>query len=170
MGAAAVFQPPTVNYVAGSPWSVNSVNAFGNSLLYLYQRPYYAAYNNTATSITATAVQVPLDQTDISNYGITLISNNLVVPYSGIYTLYWMVTINAVDAGAVSSTVYQNGSAIRGNSQSSGGGTFLSVGGMCNVHAQALDTFGLWAASVPNENTLTGSNHTYLHIIYQSGA
>ncbi len=102
-------------HATGDLFAVTDNNALANNEVFLYQRPYAMAYNSVVTSLTsATITQVSLGGLVASNYGISISSNNIIVPLTGIYQVDCAVAIatNATASTQLLSFVKQNGTIV----------------------------------------------------------
>ena len=163
----ASWTTPTT-HIAGDTLAVSDWNAVANNETFLYQAPYASYYNSVATSIpTAAWTQVTLGGVDFSGYGISLVSNNLVVPIAGIYgfvgQMFCAATANNIQTG-----VYHNGSLFKTNDivTTAANGAGIPAAGI--MKCSTNDTLGLWGFqnSGGTVNTGTGSTLTYLAAWY----
>lgn len=158
---------PTI-HATGDDFSVTDNNTLANNEIFLYQRPYIAAYNSVSTSLAGTtATQVTLGGLLFSGYGFSVSSNNIVVPLTGIYQFEGALS-NAQTTGFLLALIYQNGSStIQGSPCfSTGAGVNTSnVTGL--LKCTAGDTVALWGYNSNGGAVGTSATATtFLHGFY----
>jgi hypothetical protein len=166
----AIWTTPTI-HATGDILSVSDWNGVANNSVFLYQAPYGLYWNYTSTSLATTAwTQVGLTAVEASDYGMSLTSNNAVVPLTGIYQVAFGVGL-ATGTTQMTASIYQNGAITRYGTES-GGAYAPSSSGASLVSCNAGDTIGLWAyqqsGGAVNTNNL--STVSFLQVAFVGSA
>lgn len=166
----AIWTTPTI-HATGDILSVSDWNGVANNSVFLYQAPYGLYWNYTATSIANAAwTQVGLTAVEASDYGMSLTSNNAVVPLTGIYQVVFGAGLASVTTNT-SSGIYQNGAITRLGTES-GNAYYPNSSGAALISCNAGDTVGLWAyqqsGGAVNTNNL--STVSFLQVAFVGSA